>query len=107
MQLPRSCFPLFDSFDQAKDTKERRYVIALHKLCARDQKPPLSMAGLDLCSRICGVLPIYLVQSSSFVLGIETVAQSSLLAGGDICAHRPAKQESCLHHRIECLFEGT
>lgn len=106
MQLLRTCFPLFGSFVRAKDTKARGHVIVLHSLCARDQKAPLSVAGLDLCSRICGVLPIYLVQSSSFVSGMETLATNQFSAGGDVCARWPAQHEPCLHHHLEWLLRA-
>lgn len=39
-----------------------------------DQKTPLRVAGVDLCSHICGVLPIYLVQSPLFLLDMRTLA---------------------------------
>ncbi|UKZ60663.1 uncharacterized protein TrAtP1_001933 [Trichoderma atroviride] len=84
----------------SKDTKARGHVIVLHSLCARDQKTPLSVAGLDLYSRICGVLPIHLVQSSPFVSGMEPLATNQFSAGGTSVL-------VVLHHHVEWLFEGA
>lgn len=69
----------------SKRYQARGHVIVLHKLCARDQKTPLGVAGLDLCFHICGVLPIHLVQSSSFHLGVSTLATNQERPVGAQC----------------------